>query len=158
MGATNERGPKALEFAERHKLVIANTLLKHTRSRSVSWYTLNGQCYQIYFIMVTNKLKSCIQMKKTRTFPAPDARSDHDLVMPTIIVPLFLHKSFTVPASPFHYSIISVPLFHHLTIAVTIPRCLFYCSIVSPSLFHCSTIIVPLFHHHCSVPLFYCSP
>ena len=26
MEATNERGQKALEFAERHKLVIANTL------------------------------------------------------------------------------------------------------------------------------------
>ena len=45
MGATNERGEKA----------IANTLLKHKRSRMVTWHALNGQSYQIDFIMVSNK-------------------------------------------------------------------------------------------------------
>ena len=66
MEATNERGQKALEFAERHNLVIANTLFKHKRSRLVSWHALNGRSYQINFIIVTNKLKSCIQQQTLR--------------------------------------------------------------------------------------------
>lgn len=53
--ATNERGQKALEFAERLKLVIANTLFKHKRSRLVSLHALNGQSYQINLIIVSNK-------------------------------------------------------------------------------------------------------
>ena len=43
IGATNERGQKALEFAERHKLVIANPLFKHKRLRLVTWHAPNGQ-------------------------------------------------------------------------------------------------------------------
>lgn len=42
IGATKERGQKALEFAERHKLVIANPLFKHKRSRLVTWHAPNG--------------------------------------------------------------------------------------------------------------------
>ena len=76
--ATNERGEKALEFPERNKLVIANTLFKHKRSRMVTWHTPDGQSYQIDFIMVSNKLKYCIQMKGTRTFLGAEVGSDHD--------------------------------------------------------------------------------
>ena len=138
MEATNERGQKTLEFAERHKLVIANTLFKHKRSRLVSWHALNGRSYQIHFIIVTNKLKSCIQMKSSRNFPAADVESDHDLVMFTIIIPLFRHQSFTIPASLLHCSTITDPRFYCSNIR---------CSTVQPSLFHCSTISVPLFQH-----------
>ena len=56
--ATNERGQKALDFAERHKLVIANTLIKHKRSRLVSSRALNGQSYQINFMIVRKKIKT----------------------------------------------------------------------------------------------------
>ena len=138
MEATNERGQRALEFAERHKLVIANTLFKHKRSRLVSWHALNGRSYQINFIIVTNKFKSCTQMKSSRNFPPADFESDHDSLMSTIIVPLFHHQSFTIPASLLHCSTITVPRFNCSTIR---------CSTVQPSLFHCSTISVPLFQH-----------
>ena len=88
IGATNEREEKALEFAERNKLVIANTLFKDRRSRIVTWHAPNGQSYHIDFIMVSNKLKSCIQKKGSRTFPGADVGSDHYLVMMTIKIKL----------------------------------------------------------------------
>ena len=84
-------GQKALEFVERHKLVIADTISKYKRSRMVTWHASNGQSYKIDFIMVSNKLKSCTKIKGTRTFPRADVHycgSDHDLVMTTIIVKL----------------------------------------------------------------------
>ena len=79
-----------MEFAERHKLVIANTLFKHQRLRMVTWHAPNGQSYQIDSTMASNKLKSCVQlqMKGTRTLPRADVGSDHDLMMMTIKVKL----------------------------------------------------------------------
>ena len=54
----------------------------------LTWHAPNGQSYQIDFIMVSNKLKSCTKIKGTRTFPGADVGSDHDLVMTTIKVKL----------------------------------------------------------------------
>ena len=91
MRATNERGEKALEFAERHKLVIAIFITQYLNtndSNMVTWHAPNGQSYQIDFIMFSNKLKSCTQMKGTRTFPGADVGSDHDLVMMRIKIKL----------------------------------------------------------------------
>ena len=68
--------------------MIANTLFKHKRSRMVTWHAPNGQSYQIDFIMVSNKLKSCTKITGTITFPGADVGSDHDLVMTTIKVKL----------------------------------------------------------------------
>lgn len=51
-----------------------------------TWHAPNGHSYQIDFIMASNKLSSCIQIKGTRTFPGADVGSDHNLVMMTIKV------------------------------------------------------------------------
>ena len=151
MEATNERGQKALEFTERHKLVIANTLFKHKRSRLVSWHALNGRSYQINFIIVTNKLKSCIQMKSSRNFLQQTLRvtmtwwcSPSLSHCSAIKVWLFQHLCYTAPPSLFHGS--TVPPLDVLRFNPP-------CSTVPRSLFHCSNMIFPPFHHQ----MFYCS-
>lgn len=116
--------------------MIANTLIKHKRSRLISSRALNGQSYQINFIIVRKKLKPSIQMKHTRAFLAADVGSDHVWVMSIIIVQLFRRQTFTFPAS------LATLLHHHY-------------STVPPSLFSFSIIIVPLSHHHCSTVLLF---
>ena len=81
-GSMNERGQRLLEFAERHKLVIANTVHPHKDSRITTWHSPNGLVHnQIDYIMTPKRLKSSIIRSSTRTYPGADVNSDHDLVM-----------------------------------------------------------------------------
>ena len=76
---------KLLEFAERQKLIVANTLHRQTTSRRITWHTPDGVTQkQIDYILVPKKFKFSVNKAKTRTLKKPDIGSDHDLVMTTI--------------------------------------------------------------------------
>ena len=52
IGHQNERGQRLLEFAEKHQLVIANTLYPHKDSRTTTWHSPDGNTHnQIYYIL-----------------------------------------------------------------------------------------------------------
>ena len=79
---TNDRGLRLLEFASYNDLVVANTLGKHKKSRTMTWHHPNHiNQGQIDYILVQNRFKSSVNIKKTRTFPKADIASPHDLVM-----------------------------------------------------------------------------
>ena len=81
-GNINERDQRLLEFAERHKLVIANTLHPHKNSRIRTLYSPNGVVHnQIYYILTLQRFKLSIIRSSTRTYPCADINSDHDLIM-----------------------------------------------------------------------------
>merc|ERR1712002_109576 len=42
VGETNDRGLRLLEFAQHHRLTIANTLFPHKMSRRTTWHHPNG--------------------------------------------------------------------------------------------------------------------
>ena len=82
IGNINEREQRLLEFAERHKLVIANTLHPHKNSRITTWHSPNGIVNnQIDYILTPQRFKSSIIRSSTRTYPGADINSDHDLIM-----------------------------------------------------------------------------
>ena len=50
IGERNERGDRLIEFAEEHKLIIANTLLQKPKHRCWTWESPDGETRnQIYF-------------------------------------------------------------------------------------------------------------
>ena len=52
LGKTNSRGERLLEFAEKHKFVISNTLFNHKLSRKTTWHSPDGQTHnQIDYIL-----------------------------------------------------------------------------------------------------------
>ena len=85
IGTTNDRGLRLLEFANAHKLTLANTLHPHKQSRTVTWHSPDGITHnQIDFILTPQRYKSSINKAKTRTYPGADIGSDHDLVLCTM--------------------------------------------------------------------------
>ena len=42
-GSANCRGERLLEFSEKHKFVLTNTLFNHTNSRRTTWHAPNGK-------------------------------------------------------------------------------------------------------------------
>ena len=66
-GVTTERGVKLLEFAERQKLIVANTLHRYKTSRRITWHTPDGVTQkQTDYILVPKKFKSSVNKAKTR--------------------------------------------------------------------------------------------
>ena len=85
LGETNDRGLRLLEFAQSHRLTIANTLHPHKKSRTTTWHSPNGLVHnQIDYILMPQRYKSSINKAKTRTFPGADIGSDHDLVLTSL--------------------------------------------------------------------------
>ena len=81
-GIINDRGQRLLEFAERHKLVIANTLHPHKNSRISTCYSSNGQVHnQIDYILTPQRFKTSIIRSSTGTYPGAVINSDHDIVL-----------------------------------------------------------------------------
>ncbi|XP_069982173.1 craniofacial development protein 2-like [Penaeus vannamei] len=77
------------EFANQHKLVVANTLFKHKVTRTTTWHSPGGIRHnQIDFILVSKRYQSGINGAKTRVFPGADIGSDHDFLMMTMKVKL----------------------------------------------------------------------
>ena len=90
---TNDRGTRLLEFAKEHKLVVANTLFGHKKSRTVTWNSPGGVTHnQIDFILIQKRYQSGINGTKTRVFPGADIDSDHELLMMTTKLKLRVQK------------------------------------------------------------------
>ena len=69
LGKTNERGFRLLEFAQKHKLVLANTIHPQKNSRKSTWHSLDGKMHsQIDFILTPKGFKSSINKASTRTY------------------------------------------------------------------------------------------
>ena len=82
IGKTNSRGQILLEFAEKHKLIIANTLYNHKHSMRITWHSPNGITYNpIDYILTSQIFKSSINKTNIRTYPGAIINSDHDLVI-----------------------------------------------------------------------------
>ena len=78
----NDRGQRLLEFAERQKLVVENTLHPHKNSRTTTWHSPNSLIHnQVDCIITPQRFKSSIIRSATITYPGADINSDHDLVM-----------------------------------------------------------------------------
>ena len=59
LGKNHERGFKLLEFAQKHKLVLTNTLHLQTNSRKSTWHSPYGKMHnQIDFILTPQRFKS----------------------------------------------------------------------------------------------------
>ena len=82
LGKINERGFRLLEFAQKHKTVLNNTLHLQTNSRKSTWHSPYGKIHnQIDFILTPQRFKSSINKASTRTYPGADIYSDYDLVL-----------------------------------------------------------------------------
>ena len=61
IGDMNYRRYRLLKFADKYKLVIANTLHSHKNSRITTRHSPNGLIHnQIYYILATHRFKSSI--------------------------------------------------------------------------------------------------
>lgn len=97
-GETNDRGFRLLEFAQSHRLTIANTLHPHKKSRTTTWHSPNGLVHnQIDYILMPQRYKSSINKAKTRAFPGADVGSDHDLVLTRLKLKLKIKRSQKSP-------------------------------------------------------------
>ncbi|MGL4418375.1 MAG: reverse transcriptase domain-containing protein [Plesiomonas shigelloides] len=93
LGETNDRGLRLLEFAQSHRLTVANTLHPHKKSRRVTWQAPGGLVQnQVDFILLPQRFKSSINKAQTRSFPGADIGSDHNLVLTSIKLKLTTSK------------------------------------------------------------------
>ena len=91
--STNERGERLLEFADKYKLLLENTLFNHTKSRISTLHSPNGLTHnQIDYILTHERFKSSIIRTSIRTYPGADINSDHDLVLCNIKLKLSIKK------------------------------------------------------------------
>ena len=92
-GSTNCRGERLLEFSEKHKFVLANTLFNHTNSRRTTWHSPKRKIHnQIDYKLMPQRFKSSIVTSSTRTYPGTDINSDHDLVLCNLKLKLCIKK------------------------------------------------------------------
>ena len=83
-----------MEFAEKHKFVLANTLYNHKNSRRTTWYAPNGPTHnQIDYILTPQRFKSSIITTSTITYPGADIDSDRDLVLCNLKLKLCIRKN-----------------------------------------------------------------
>ena len=82
-----------MEFAEKIKFVLANTLYNHKNSRRTTWHAPNGRTdNQIDYILTPQRFKSSIITTSTRTYPGANIGSDHDLVLCNLKLKLCIRK------------------------------------------------------------------
>ena len=83
----NDRGQRLLEFAGKHRLVAANTLFPHKKSRCTTWHSPNGEVHnQIDYILTPQRFKSSIIRTSTRTHPGAEINSDHLILLYTHVI------------------------------------------------------------------------
>lgn len=80
LGKRNIRGERLIEFCDKHKLNITNTIFRHHVRRRYTW-KMPGDInrYQIDYIMVKQRFKN--QAKDSRSYAGPDIDSDHNVVI-----------------------------------------------------------------------------
>ena len=82
-----------LEFADKYKLLLANTLFNHKQSRISTWHSPTGLTHtQIDYIITPWRFKSIIIRTFTINYPVADINSDHDLVLCNIKLKLSINK------------------------------------------------------------------
>ena len=70
IGDMNDPDQIPLQFADKYKLDIANTLHPHINSRITTWHSPNGLVYnQIYYILNPRRFKSSIIRRSMRISP-----------------------------------------------------------------------------------------
>jgi hypothetical protein len=78
---------KFIEFCMENSLFVANTMFQQPIDRLHSWTSPNGRYQnQIDYILGTHRWKSAIKVSKT--IPAADCGSDHELLIATTWVKL----------------------------------------------------------------------
>ena len=86
-----EFATRLLEFATFNDLVLANTFGHHKASRRWTWHSPNRQHHnQIDYILVRKRFRSGVNIARTRSFPGADIGSDHDLLMITFRLRLYI--------------------------------------------------------------------
>ena len=65
---TSERGLRLLEFATFNYLVLTNTFGHHKASRRWTWHSQNGQHNQTDYSLVRKRLRSGVDIARTRRF------------------------------------------------------------------------------------------
>ena len=107
---TNDRGVRLLEFAQSHRMTIANTLHPHKKSRTVTWQSPGGLVHnQIDYILVPRRFKSSINKAQTRSFPGADIGSDHNLVLTRLKLKLKTNQSNKTPRIRFNLDKLNDP-------------------------------------------------
>ena len=80
LGVWNEPGQRLIEFCQANALVIANALFQQHKRRLCTWTSPDGQHRnQIDYILCSQRWRRSIQSTKTR--PAADCGSDHELLI-----------------------------------------------------------------------------
>ena len=88
-GSINCRGERLLEFSEKHKFVLANTLFNHKNSRRTTWHFPNGKIHnQIDYILIPQRFNLIIINSSTRTYPG----ADYDLILCNLKLKLCIKK------------------------------------------------------------------
>ena len=105
LGMQNEAGQKLIEFCQENALVIANTLFQQLKRRLYTLTSPDGQHRnQIDYILCSQRWRSSIQSTKTR--PAADCGSDHELLIAKFRLKL---KKVGKTTRPFRYDLNQIP-------------------------------------------------
>lgn len=87
LGVRNERGQRMVEFCRENGFVVSNTLFENHKRRRYTWTSpLDGNRYQIDYILVQKRYRNCV--KNARSYPGADICSDHNLVLAEVCVRL----------------------------------------------------------------------
>ena len=105
IGIRNYIGQRLLEFSGKRRLIVANTLLPHIKSRYNMWKSPNGDVHnQIDYILKPQRFNSSIIRTSKRTYPGADINSvmtslmtsfsviNHDLVICNVKLKLKVNR------------------------------------------------------------------
>ena len=105
LGVRNEAGQRLIEFCQHNSLVMANTLFQQHKRRLYTWTSPDDQYWnQIDYILCSQRWRSSIQSTKTR--PAADCGSDHELLITKFRLKL---KKVEKTTRPFKYDLNQIP-------------------------------------------------
>lgn len=80
LGEGNERGSRLIEFAEKHDMVIGNTLFKQHPRRLFTWKSPGDRVRnQIDYIMINRRYRNA--MLNCHTYPSADCGTDHIMLV-----------------------------------------------------------------------------
>jgi hypothetical protein len=80
LGKQNERGERVVEFCDKHKLVVANTLFQNHERRRYTWMMPGDRGrHQIDYVLVKQRFRN--QVKNCKTYPGADIDSDHNMML-----------------------------------------------------------------------------
>ena len=105
LGIQNEAGQRLIEFCQKNKLVIANTLFQQHKRRLYTWTSPDGRHQnKIVYILCSQRWRSSIQSAQTR--PGADCGSDHELLIAKFRLKL---KKVGKTTRPLRYDLNQIP-------------------------------------------------